>query len=456
MSKPFIKRFQIKRLFKNLYVDIPFDNNFNIFVGENGLGKTTILNCLTYVLQCDSASLSNIDFDVITLTFHDDKEITIKHSNLQPDYTTKNWPSQYIAFHGIDGSDIKQKYWEIKTNDNSATMQTISEQIINDLNVRSQLQLNRIKRYIEFVDSSPTTKWEKVIHEHMNNPIIYLPTYRRVEENLSTLVDDESIYETRQFSKLLTRVNNLHFGMDDVAQLISEACDKLRASTNEGFKEMMSSLLASYIKMVKGTKSRTKYHLLNSATATSRLDIILKRLADNIDEKTRSAIIDLIDNEAESKEPNDFKYEYLRVIINNLLSLDSKTKAMDEDLELFANTCNGYLNNKKFSYDPFKIECALISNFGGKPLTFQALSSGEKQIISLFSKLFLAGEKENIILFDEPELSLSILWQEKLIPDIEKSQKCNFLFAVTHSPFIFNNEYKQYTRDIQNHISYMA
>lgn len=425
-------------------------------MGENGLGKTTILNCLTYVLQCDSASLSNIDFDSITLTFQDEKEITIKHSDLQSDYTTKNWsPSQYASFHNIDISDIKQKYWGIKANDNSASTQTISEQIIDGLNIRSQLQLNHIKRYIELIDNSPMTKWEQVVHEHMNSPIIYLPTYRRVEENLSALVDEESIYETRQFSKLLTRASNLHFGMDDVAQLISDACDKLRVSTNEGFKEMMSNLLASYIKMIKGTKNHAKCQLHSSASMTSRLDIILKRLADNIDEKTQNAIIDLMNNQAESKEPSSFKYEYLRVIIDNLLSLDSKTRAMDEDLELFANTCNCYLNNKKFSYDPSKIRCTLINDFN-KPLAFQALSSGEKQIISLFSKLFLAGEKENIILFDEPELSLSILWQEKLIPDIEKSQKCNFLFAVTHSPFIFNNEYKHYTHDIQNHISYIT
>lgn len=43
-------------------------------------------------------------------------------------------------------------------------------------------------------------------------------------------------------------------------------------------------------------------------------------------------------------------------------------------------------------------------------------------------------------MFDEPELSLSIEWQKMLLPDIIDSGKCKFLLAVTHSPFIFDND----------------
>lgn len=43
-------------------VDIPYDRNINIFIDENELGKTTILNCITYVLQGKLEKLANIDF----------------------------------------------------------------------------------------------------------------------------------------------------------------------------------------------------------------------------------------------------------------------------------------------------------------------------------------------------------------------------------------------------------
>ena len=62
-DKMFLKKFKIYKLFGTYNVDIDFKSNVNIFVGENGLGKTTILNMLNYVLQGDSEGLSTIDFN---------------------------------------------------------------------------------------------------------------------------------------------------------------------------------------------------------------------------------------------------------------------------------------------------------------------------------------------------------------------------------------------------------
>ncbi|MGT3292290.1 AAA family ATPase [Yersinia enterocolitica] len=76
------------------------------------------------------------------------------------------------------------------------------------------------------------------------------------------------------------------------------------------------------------------------------------------------------------------------------------------------------------------------------------LSSGEKQIISLFAMLYLKNDTNLAIFFDEPELSLSMEWQKTLLPDIVNSGKCNFLFCTTHSPFIFDNELIANTTDL--------
>ena len=69
------------------------------------------------------------------------------------------------------------------------------------------------------------------------------------------------------------------------------------------------------------------------------------------------------------------------------------------------------------------------------------LSKGEKEILSLFSKLYFKGKKDIILLIDEPEISLNINWQKELIPSIVKSGKCGLIVAMTHSPFIFQNEF---------------
>jgi predicted ATP-binding protein involved in virulence len=78
----------------------------------------------------------------------------------------------------------------------------------------------------------------------------------------------------------------------------------------------------------------------------------------------------------------------------------------------------------------------------------------EKNIISLFSKIYLSDSKEFIVLFDEPELSLSLFWQKLLLPDIVSSQKCKFLLSVTHSPFIFENDLAEYAIGLNQYIRF--
>lgn len=106
----------------------------------------------------------------------------------------------------------------------------------------------------------------------------------------------------------------------------------------------------------------------------------------------------------------------------------------------------------------------------GKELNFNVFSSGEKQIVSLFAKLYLLPIKELDwsndnkiieslpnkkfwIIFDEPELSLSVEWQKRILPDILESNRCEFLFVTTHSPFIFKNDLRFQTSDIRNYIT---
>jgi len=49
---------------------------------------------------------------------------------------------------------------------------------------------------------------------------------------------------------------------------------------------------------------------------------------------------------------------------------------------------------------------------------------------------------------------LSIFWQKKLLPDILNSGKCTFMLAVTHSPFIYDNDLQNYAYGLTDYISF--
>ncbi|MBN2769861.1 MAG: ATP-binding protein, partial [Spirochaetes bacterium] len=74
----------------------------------------------------------------------------------------------------------------------------------------------------------------------------------------------------------------------------------------------------------------------------------------------------------------------------------------------------------------------------------ETLSSGEKQIITLFTYLSFNPQSSNIFLIDEPELSLHPKWQEEFLPNVEKLMPANSqLFIATHSPVIVGKK-KEY------------
>jgi predicted ATPase len=109
------------------------------------------------------------------------------------------------------------------------------------------------------------------------------------------------------------------------------------------------------------------------------------------------------------------------------------------------------LTGKEFVYDDIKYDIFVRSTDKESDLSIEdgrlelkVLSSGEKQIVSLFSHMYLSGQSEFFVVIDEPELSLSVPWQERFLPDIMKTGRCSGLVAVTHSPFIWSNEFEPY------------
>jgi predicted ATPase len=84
-----------------------------------------------------------------------------------------------------------------------------------------------------------------------------------------------------------------------------------------------------------------------------------------------------------------------------------------------------------------------------QPVTLAELSSGEKQVVSLLSHVFLEQGDPFSLIIDEPELSLSVSWQTRFLPDILSSPRCKMLLAVTHSPFIIDNDLKKHAMDVR-------
>lgn len=77
------------------------------------------------------------------------------------------------------------------------------------------------------------------------------------------------------------------------------------------------------------------------------------------------------------------------------------------------------------------------------PLALGDLSSGEQQEVVLLYELLFKVKAGTLVLIDEPELSLHVVWQKQFLDDLFKIielQKINIVVA-THSPQIINNHW---------------
>lgn len=457
----FIKRFEIEELFGIYNVNIPFKDNINIFVGENGLGKTTILNALNYIIQGDSESLAVIEFKKIILTLGDDTKIVITHDELMNNNISIR--DRNRLYHYLPDDDynfiarrimleiLKEKAPNML--DDKMTREKIYDRIVRKY--RYDLPPSILEKIYNSVlkdknfEKELKDSWEYKIYDYIKkwDRIIYLPTYRRIEEDFNSYIENSPDKDYYRKDKKKRNFSYLQFGMDDVQESIDMACSTLKNNTNEGFKAMTSNLLTNYVNInEKNEKLDFNYKNFDAST----LDIVFSRLADKIDPSVKNKITDMLD---ENTVLEDKYHQYLISIISELTSIYEKNKQIDDNLENFKNVCNTYLVNKSINYDKFKIECKVEQDNTKQPIMLKNLSSGEKQIISLFSKLYLNLEEKNIILFDEPELSLSILWQKKLVPDIINSNRCSFMAIITHSPFIFDNDFRERAIDIKEYIS---
>jgi len=185
----------------------------------------------------------------------------------------------------------------------------------------------------------------------------------------------------------------------------------------------------------------------NSIKNPDAIKIVLDRIGNNIEESYKNEIIRLVETQEIF-----IGHEPLVYFISNLVKVYAEQQSNDKAIMEFSEVCNRYLVDKKIDYNESKVTIDIVRRKNDHPVDIEHLSSGEKQIISLFARLYLKRENNLAIFFDEPELSLSMEWQKSLLPDILNSKKCDFLFTTTHSPFIFENELSKHTVDLAHYI----
>ena len=134
------------------------------------------------------------------------------------------------------------------------------------------------------------------------------------------------------------------------------------------------------------------------------------------------------------KEDSYYNRVFTKFIKDNI---DTYMNYKSEKIELLNSIFKSYFKNKTITCTPKGLIISIEDELSDE-LDFLSLSEGERRIIIIFILGVLCDT--DVFLLDEPETSLSVLWQQSLVNDM--LDKCDFkkLLIATQSPLIVSDD----------------
>lgn len=441
----FITRFQVKKLFGHKNYDLKLQENTIILVGENGSGKSTILRLIYYFLAGEWHEIAKFEFEKLIITVNE-KEFTLQSDLLKKimktdemlERTDKNYISNNMRRHiSSHQNELSSMY---------------SLNLLNHIGKTDfELREEKSKEEDDANDFRKIKDLFNITRNELNTKILYLPTYRRIERELDSIFEgvDEHYMQrghriNRSLKKESSHIELVEFGMNDVKIAISWTLDNIKDFSRETLNNLTIGYLSDVVDQKYDNIDVGQIKNVSDETIISVLDRIDDKVLTSDNKKRISEKIHQV-KQTENLDP------HAKVIchyFNKLLYFQTELQEKESSIRNFCKVCNQYLVDKEFVYDATKFQLQILIKDENKEIKLQNLSSGEKQIVSLFSHLYLSKNDNFFVLIDEPELSLSVPWQQRFLVDIKKGDFCAGLIAVTHSPFIYDNELKEFAHGL--------
>lgn len=475
-----VERFKVHGLYGYRTIGIDTPHTASVVIARNGSGKTTLLSLLNNILTRRFGKLHNIKFDYIELKLRGCETQIISSESIESLYTSYNLDKVQTESlkSGVEPLNFLNFLLEDWTNTKHEDF--LESPIISDIYRRHSynpkaLQKNMSALFSDVISASPEIDaLDKTISDRLSGyEVVYLPTYRRLELSLES---DPHLPLRASRPKLRASKDSIHsadieFGLSDIRDQLRKLNSDISRRSNSGYRDLTARVINDLI------GEKLEYWDPQYARIPERddLEVFFERLSDSrrvgpLPEISTPNIEQLYgDTFDEGSRSNVF----LRYFMDQLTDVVDTTKDIERSVDAFVTTCNKYLANrdlddpephfddlglaveldaKRLQLNRSDLSVTVASIATEKPIGLNSLSSGEKQMISLFARMYLYSGKK-VVLIDEPELSLSLEWQQHLLPDILSAPNCSQLVAITHSPFVFDNILDNFASPLQLQIN---
>lgn len=464
-----LKDVTINNLFGQEQIDIDFSKRSVIITGDNGNGKTTILNIIYNVLVGNYHTLIKMNFEQINIIFQsefkfmNEIKIELKKSDILKQLT--------IRYR------LKSKILKIEITSN-----IYNNIIVNSIDFNNKILYKEDKNdnlFYFYDDKSTIIELLEAINENefksnikkINESLLYFPTYRRIdldiESYFSNLYDDsmmsyfkrEGLRKFTSFGTLDRRV--IGISNTDIEDILREYTRKLNETSSNNLDILLRNFAKNSIlgmnedalkiqlsELSMQTKILEQLTSINDSLSLEISNEQLVEISEQFEEKLKFI------NKIKKNKPKD--HDELNKVIELFMSLPMMQvfQKLQESYQSFNDKMALELENYKyiqenlldFSGNKLKLNRTELNEFyffkeGVGIDKFNDFSTGEKQLITflVYSAIELPKNTPSLIIIDEPELSLHVKWQNKLLKNLLKKDNIKILSA-THSPYILNKQ----------------
>lgn len=439
-----VKNIKIRKLFGlfDYNIELNQSGSLTVLTGPNGYGKTTILNIIYSLFNQRFFYFQKLNFELISFYFINGQRIDITKKK------GKDKVEQSVRIVNNQQRIVSQNIETVDVHIRLLRTDTLIEAFIYNSDIENKLVLE-LGKYIpvhkisqNIVLDSRTGK-QFSLRDFLIENINFLPLSvinlinKQGSVKISELLNATNVYLIRE-ERLLTQTRNpnQNVSFDRTIEKYAEELKALIAQKQIEAYQIAQQLDGSFPKRLIECKE-----FLSESDFKSRFADLTKK----------QALLKTFGIATTIQDITEYNNETKNVLTVYLEDSEAKVSVYDEllnKIELFVNI----LNEKMFAFKSIVINGSQGFYFqlsNGQRLKLTDLSSGEQQEVVLQYELLFKTNPDTLILIDEPEISLHVMWQKAFIQDLQriaKIKQISFLVS-THAPQIINDNW-DLTRDL--------
>jgi len=381
-------------------IELDLNPHINVIYGRNGSGKTTLLHIIANILNNSFDRFAFLRFRRIVLVTSADNKITVVR---QPDDTIR------------------------VTHDNEEVIRFSAEDIHRTEAATSEWHDEEEDDEIEEPDLWAFPRPNLAVPR-----VAYFPAFRTVIEadRSATNYQNSLAMARRLFGSFVPS-----FRYPTPATIERDLGARVRAATFQVARknqEIFSDAFINVFAALSGTSTKTTSSpeplLADIGNLLAQLDTPDEGLYSNVYRRLRERLPSVSTQASEITAV----LEVYRQSLKAQLEFERQTFA---PIQRYLNAVNDFLEGKKLvvKRSPAPGRQVLVQFDDGSSASLSALSSGERQIVSMLFAATYLGRGGDVVLIDEPELSLHIDWQRKLLSRMAAQLGERQIIVCTHS-----------------------